>query len=118
MMTRRQTIKSKLVLKDLGNPKRIASEPETTRSITLGSIYGQVWGTEDKTAPTGEVFVGFKGAFQGVPLDPAQPIIMSDTMYLPPGPYGLLMERVKTLEPGDTVEFAMDVEVHRATNPQ
>lgn len=130
-------VKSKIVLKDMGNPKKIAAQPDSVQQITLGTLYGIATGIVRRTTPDTKVYEGLAGTFECVSTDDNTDTIQSSILYLPDGAFQLLADPLKKMVPvldangnpkmdadGEPVEkrdvesikFAMDICVVRANN--
>ena len=112
-VTERETeTKSKMVIKDLGNPKLV---DEKNPRVILGTIFGRVTGTK-VTEIRGETFIGLTGAFEGVPENPEWPIVQSGVCYLPGGFQEPILEAMGPDGKG-VVEFAYECAAVHANNP-
>lgn len=116
-MSRETVVKGKLVMKDLGNPKRAAAlEDGDETSIFLGTIVGMAVGISTRTNDTGEVFEGLKGEFRGIPADENKPIVESGILYLHPGMFERVAVQFRGDNPARQVGFALEIYTKKANN--
>ncbi|MGI0012232.1 MAG: hypothetical protein ACREBU_02130 [Nitrososphaera sp.] len=118
MSERVVSIKGKIVSKDLGSPKALALMGSNIEEMQMGSIIGEVTKTVKRARPDGDEFVGFGGQFKATPLDKDRDIIISDTLFLPPGVFGILEASLIAAGDNPHVLFAFEVSVVRQNNPQ
>lgn len=125
MADRKSILVSKLRPKSLGNPKVAAgfsdAEMGEQKIHPLGIIMGRCGSVKKGTDPKDDsnVYFALLGAFEGVPADPALPIIKSGVCYLPGGVHEMIVESVQGLaetERGGVIEFAMKLGTKRDTN--
>lgn len=122
--------KSKLVPKDLGNPKTAAALPDGNNSIvTLGTIFGRATGTKAKTFTdratgeqvTADAIVGTFVGRRAVPLengDGTETVeIRSGFLYLPNGIAELLTVPLSMTDRPEMIEFAIRIGTRKASNP-
>lgn len=119
--------RAKIVLKDLGDPSLIKLQPETVRVISLGALVGAADGFVQRTNPKdGEVFEGMTGSFRVIPDDPEREVIESGVLFIPDAFHNKVAAQLRAigldekgrLLQGATVEFAFQINVIRANNPQ
>lgn len=113
------TIRGKIVPRNLGDPKAIAAQPDTVRKLYLGKIKGVITGLQMRRSADGEPFEGFRGNFMAEPANPDADKIISDSLFVPAGPHGILASALANQNDlGLGVTFAFNVGVMRDTNPQ
>lgn len=119
------SIKSKIVPKDIGNPKGATVLENIGMRHKLGTFFGIASRIVIRTLPTGETFEGLGGTFEAVPADGTKAILRSGITYLPAGIYETIAEQVQTEETDakgeskvvlNEVRFAFDVYTVKATN--
>jgi hypothetical protein len=99
-------------------PKRIHGLKEDQKELVLGSIVGNATGIFTGTNPVdGSVFKGLKGAFEYTDADPERDVLTSGKMFLPSGIDEMIFNAVEEAD-GGSVQFAFEVSVFRADNPQ
>lgn len=117
--------RTKLVLKDLGNPQMIATMPENITEYFMGTLYGIAAGivtrTDDKT---GTIYEGLKGEFRSVPSaaerEKGREPLESGVMYIPDAFHSMVagaLKHAQQNDPNAEVTFAFDVKAIRAKNP-
>ena len=107
--------KAKLVIKDLGNPKRV-EDADGKRRVILGTILGRASGVK-ATELRGEMFMALTGAFEGIPAEADKPIIRAGICYLPGGFQESVLEALNGGADGTVVDFAMEFAADFAKNP-
>ena len=114
--------RSKLVLKDLGNPDEIKSHPETVRRLVLGTLIGKADGFVQRANPKdGEIMEGLSGMFRSIPAKPDADQLESGVLFIPDAFHNLIastLRKQQTDDPNATVDFAFEVASIRATNAQ
>lgn len=129
--------KTKLVLKDICNPKKIAADFKEggNASILGGSLIGLVAGIHRaiRKAPDGLSdieMVGLKGQFEGMSTDAERATIMSGICYLPQAFMEPIIAELEVYDKdekkwvarpewnGNPIQIAAEVYVMQATNPQ
>ena len=114
--------RGKLVLKDLGNPDAIKSQPDTVRRLVLGTLIGIADGFQERTNPKdGEVMEGLIGQFRSIPADPEADQLESGVLFIPDAFHNLIaatLRKAKETDANAKVNFAFEVASIRATNPQ
>lgn len=115
MLERPVESKSKIVMKILGNPKG-GAVIEPGKQHYLGRVYGKATGISERADPTGNVYKGLKGTFQGEPADITKPIIRSALIYLPRGFFEIVETQFEGDNPAAEVSFAFDVYTQPADN--
>jgi hypothetical protein len=107
--------KSKLVMKDLANPKNVVGDSHKEPEYFMGTVIGIASGLKQGADPQGKPFTGLKGNFEGIPSDPERDTVKAGVCYLPSG----FQEPIETLlasgEP--TVKFAFEVYSIKSTAP-
>lgn len=124
--------KSKLVVKDLGNPSMVKAQEEGNNApYVLGVIIGRVTGLRKKpvtNALSGEVteFDALSGMFEGrraIALDNKDGTetvaIRSGTCYLPTGIHDMVVETFRSVPEGEKtqLDFAYRICTVKASNP-
>lgn len=118
-------MKSKVVVKDLCNPKKVSSNmPESVSTVVVGTIYGTCNDINVRASADGlKEFEGLKGTFEAVPADKAIEPTQSSICYLPEFAQPLVRDVVMALDAdgnrvNKAVKFGFEVSIERATNPQ
>lgn len=120
-------IKSKLVLKDIGNPKKAAASfSETVKKVPLGIIIGIADKKITRKAANGiDFFEGLGGTFEGRPADETADTVQSGVCFLPEGIQNTMFAQLVTTDDegrevstGAQIQFAYRVSVVEASNPQ
>ena len=118
----KNNIRSKLVLKDLGNPDMIKSEPANVNRLVLGTLVGEATGFLERTNPKdGTVMEGLIGSFRSIPAQVDGDIIESGVLYIPDAFHNLIAGALRDQLKKDSaskVGFAFEVASIRANNPQ
>lgn len=98
------SIKSKITMKELGNPK-VGAGLEKGQVHFLGRVLGFASGQIQKLSDDGEVLMGLKGTFKATRADGTE--LRSGVLYLPGG----IQEAVSEAIPDDDgrVQFAFDL---------
>jgi hypothetical protein len=112
--------RTKLVLKDLGEPAIIKTLPETVARHMLGTLGGIASGFVERKSPDGtDVYEGLSGSFRSIPSDPAKDELESGVLFIPDAFHAMiatpLREMIKN-DPNATLRFAFEVSVIRAKN--
>lgn len=114
--------RSKLVLKDLGNPDEIKSQPENVRRMVLGTLIGIADGFIERTNPKdGEIMEGLIGQFRSIPALETAEELESGILFIPDAFHNLIaatLRQEKAKDPAAKVNFAFEVAAVRANNPQ
>jgi hypothetical protein len=114
--------RTKLVLKDLGNPDEIKSQPDTVRRMVLGTLVGRAGGFIERTNPKdGEVMEGLTGEFRSIPANPEADQLESGVLFIPDAFHNLIASKLREAKKADAnavINFAFEVASVRATNPQ
>src|SRR5665213_4082330 len=92
------SMKSKLVPKDLGNPKIVLTLPSGQDKYILGTIIGIASDIFTRTDPQMKTYEGLKGSFEGTPADKTKDVVQSGVLYLPSGIHELIADTLKTLD--------------------
>ena len=110
--------KAKLVIKDIGNPKKGADTDtySATKPYILGVIKGKAFGTKIKVDPKGEAFEALVGFFVGEPADPNVDMVAAGMCYLPGGFHEMIVEQLRG-RANTEVQFAYEVATVPDSNP-
>lgn len=109
------SVKSKLVAKDLGNPKGVMAFEEGSKKVhVLGTIIGIATGVKSKVMDNGDVFEQIMGQFEGVRADNGE-VIESGILYLPSGIQERLAEPLKR-EGATDIQFGIQIGTRLAPN--
>lgn len=109
--------KAKLVIKDLGNPKKVDPDKHNNANpLFLGVIKGKAFGIKTKVDAKGEAFEALQGYFIGEPADPSADVVASGMCYLPGGFHEIIVEQLRGAA-NTEVQFAYGVYVVPANNP-
>ena len=117
---RTPTIKSKIVMKDLGDPRLIATLPENQNKLVLGSIIGSATDIITRTSDQGEVLTGLRGSFEAMPMDEKKDVVRADTLWLQSSATKMITDVLMDAEgniASGGVKFGFEVAVVKATNP-
>lgn len=117
--------RTKLVLKDLGDPASIAGEPVEVKSYVLGRLIGIARGivtrTDDKN---GQVYEGLKGEFRSIPSEreiaKGREPLESGICYIPDAFHNMVAAALAKAQENDRnaeINFAFEVIAVRASNP-
>lgn len=125
-MAERQTVvKSKLVGKDIGNPKGATMLPNLGDRYLLGTLFGVASRITTRTMPNGDTFEGLGGTFEGIPADSNIAVVRSGVLYLPTGVFETIASEVekevtgtdgKVTRETQDVRFGFKVYTEKATN--
>lgn len=113
--------RSKLAAKDMGDPKAALG---TKDKVLLGTILGYADQVSIRKDPTGEKsYKGLSGSFEGVSADKTRDTIQAGICYLPGGMDAPIIAALEELDASGkrktaSVEFAVEIYVIKATNPQ
>jgi hypothetical protein len=114
--------RSKLVLKDLGNPDEIKSMSDTVRRLVLGTLIGIADGFIERTNPKdGEIMEGLTGQFRSIPAKEDAEELESGILFIPDAFHNLIAGTLRTEKAKDAnakVNFAFEIAAVRAVNPQ
>jgi hypothetical protein len=114
--------RSKLVLKDLGNPDEIKSQNDTVKRLVLGTLVGIADGFIERTNPKdGEIMEGLIGQFRSIPAKADAEELESGILFIPDAFHNLIAATLRTeksKDPAAKVNFAFEVAAVRANNPQ
>lgn len=126
---------SKLVVKNLGDPKRVSTKPDGDMSpMLLGTLIGIAEKVRTKTAVNGDTFEALIGNFEGKRAQPMEmestdpttgevrkvmvDTITSGVCYLPEALHEQVVSVLKSeSNNGQPVSFGIAVSVRRANNP-
>ncbi len=113
--------RTKLTLKDLGEPAIIKAQPEDVKKYMVGTLIGIARGfTERSSADKSEKFEGLLGSFRAIPSDPKADEIESGVLFLPEAFHNLIAAKLRAeLQDGKSgqCKFAYEVSSIRAKNP-
>lgn len=117
-------MRSKMTVSDLRDPKMIINLPKEEHQMECGSIFGRITKIIERESPDkSQKFIGFGGMFEGHPKvyaddkNPRKPMA-SGVLFAPPAIHEFLFDAAKDLARGEHIDFAFDVFVERAGNPQ
>lgn len=111
-------VKSKVVLKDLGEPAAVKLLPEGQDKFMLGTIVGIADRIKLAKLPDGVTTTeGLKGTFEAVPADPAKDTVRSGVCFLGEAFQADILALLKQEDGPDSVSFAYEVWVVKAKNP-
>ena len=111
-----QIVKKKKIAAADFNPKALLGQPQDVVRLVLGVIGGVANGLAEAVAPTGEVFVGLRGAFRFEPRE-GDEILTAPVLWLPTG-FDDDVKALLTAENGpDDVQFVYEIAVRRTGNP-
>lgn len=113
--------RTKLALKDMGEPSIIKTLPENIRQHRLGGLFGIATGFVSRTNPKdGTVMEGLAGAFRVVPSDEKRETLESGILFIPDAFHNGIAMRLREMQKTDTLatlDFTFDINVIRASNP-
>jgi hypothetical protein len=118
--------RSKLALKDLGNPSLIKVMSDDQLKVSkgkfiLGYLIGKASGFANRSDPkTGDQFEGLTGTFATIPVDDSVDELESGVLFIPDAFHNLVAARLREAQkadPGAVVEFAFEVGSIKAQNP-
>lgn len=113
--------RTKIVLKDLGEPAMIKALPEDVRILMLGTIVGIASGFVERKSPDGtDVFEGLAGQFRSIPADDKRDELESGVLFIPPAFHNMVAATLRKMldaDPKAQVRFAFEVSSVRANNP-
>jgi hypothetical protein len=113
--------RTKLVLKDLGEPSLIKAEAEGVSTLLLGTIIGTASGfVERKSADGEEKFEGLAGQFRSIPADPKKDELESGVLFIPSAFHNMIAGALREQQRADanaTISFGFEVSSIRAKNP-
>jgi hypothetical protein len=119
--------RSKITLKDMGNPSMIkgmsAEQLAPTKGrLVLGYLLGKASSFVERTQPnTAEKFEGLSGAFALMPADPEAEELESGVLFIPDAFHNLIAVKLRELQktdPAAECEFVFEVAAIKAGNPQ
>lgn len=112
--------RTKLVLKDLGEPAIIKTLPETVARHMLGTLAGIATGFVERKSPDGQdKFEGLAGQFRSVPSDPTKDELESGVLFIPDAFHTMIATPLRSMlatDPNANLRFAFEVSVIRAKN--
>lgn len=115
-------VKAKIVAKDVGNPKLIATLPDNENKLVLGAIIGIARDFKSKVDQRDlKEYWFFTGDFEAVPAEAGKDVTRSGVLYLPTGIQELISNALYDAQGErltDAVQFAFEVSVVKATNAQ
>jgi hypothetical protein len=113
--------RTKLVLKDLGEPAIIKTLPENIRTVLLGTLGGIANGLVERKSPDGlEKFEGLAGSFRSIPADPERDELESGVLFIPDAFHNLIAAPLREMlskDPNSNLRFVFEINVIRANNP-
>jgi hypothetical protein len=114
--------RTKLVLKDLGEPAIIKTFPDSTTTFMLGTLGGIATGFVERKSPDGtDMFEGLAGSFRSIPSDPTKDELESGVLFIPDAFHQMIATPLREMlknDPNANLRFAFEVSVIRAKNPQ
>lgn len=112
--------RTKLVLKDLGEPAIIKTLPDSVTIHLLGTLGGIATGFVERKSPDGtDVYEGLAGSFRSIPSDPAKDELESGVLFIPDAFHGMIATPLREMlkqDPNANLRFAFEVSVIRAKN--
>lgn len=115
--SRNVVVKSKIVAKDCGEPKKIVNLPETEKQMLLGTIIGTADGIKISKAADGMTeHKGLRGMFEATPADPEKDIVRSGVAFIGEAFQADIVKMLEDENGPESVSFAFEVYVVRATN--
>lgn len=124
--TRQRSQRTKLTLKDLGQPSRVGqmSPAELTASkgrYVMGYLVGKASGFIERSDPkTDEKFEGLAGTFMSIPSDVGTDELESGVLFIPDAFHNLIAAKLREAKKDDInaeVEFAFEISSIVAKNP-
>lgn len=120
-----RSVRTKLTLKDLGEPGSIKALPDDIKTYSLGRLIGICRDTLSRTDDkTGEKYEGLKGEFRSIPSDPEKAKgrveLESSILYIPDAFHSMITQQLtaaQKIDPSAEVIFVFDVTAIRASNP-
>lgn len=115
--------RTKLALKDLGDPAMVKTIPEKDRGkgYFMGTIVGIATGiVERKNEKTGEIMEGLAGTFRHIPADKARDELESGILWIPDAFHNMVAQALKksqAADPNSELKFAFEVKSIAAQNP-
>lgn len=113
--------RTKLVLKDLGEPAMIKAQPENVRTMVLGTLVGIASGFVERKSPDGvDVFEGLSGQFRSIPADATRDELESGVCFIPEAFHNMIAAPLREMLKNDAnaqLRFAFEVSSVRANNP-
>jgi hypothetical protein len=113
--------RTKLVLKDLGEPAIIKTLPDNIRLVMLGTLGGIATGFVERKSPDGlEKYEGLAGQFRSVPSDPERDELESGVLFIPDAFHSMIAKPLRDLlsrDPNAQLRFMFEINVIRANNP-
>lgn len=113
--------RTKLVLKDLGEPALIKAQAPEIKSLLLGTLMGIASDFVSRQSPDKtQTFEGLAGQFRSIPADPKSDELESGIIFMPDAFHNLIAANLKTAKAADkdaTISFAFEVSSVRANNP-
>ena len=108
--------KKKIAAADF-NPKALLGMDKDVQRKVLGVVGGIANGLTEAASPTGDVFVGLRGAFRFEPSDGTETLV-APVLWLPTG-FDDDIKALLTAEDGpEEVQFVYEIATRRAGNPQ
>ena len=114
--------RAKLVLKDLGNPDIIKTQPETVKRYVHGTLVVMADGFLERTDPkSGQVYEGLTGMFRSIPADEKEEELESGVLFIPDAFHNLIagtLREQQKIDPNAKVNTVFEIASVRASNPQ
>jgi hypothetical protein len=118
--------RTKLTLKDIGEPAMVKTLPADQNQYVLGTLVCIVSGiikrTNQKAGMPGEpdTFEGLAGSFRVIPSDPKKDELESGILFVPDAFHNMIAQEFRTMSVNDEnakVKCAFEVSSIRAANP-
>lgn len=116
--------RTKLALKDLGEPAMVKTLPEKDKAkgYFMGTLIGVVTGIVSRKNPKDdtEVFEGLAGTFRAIPSDTKRDEIESGVLFIPDAFHNMIVAPFKVMQATDknsVLNFAFEVTSIPAANP-
>lgn len=110
-------VKSKVVAKDAGNPKKIVNLPEGENQMLLGTVIGIADGIKISKAADGMTeHKGLKGQFEVTPADATLDVVRSGVAFLGESFQADIVKLLEAEDGPDSVSFGFEIYVVKATN--
>jgi hypothetical protein len=114
--------RTKLALKDLGDPAMIKTQDEKVKKFMLGTIVGIATGFTSRANPKDatEVFEGLAGSFRSIPADGKREELESGILFIPDAFHNMIATPLRKMLAADAnaqLRFAFEISSVRASNP-
>lgn len=118
--------RTKITLRDLGEPKNIVTMPVDVKEYALGRLIGIAKGFIARTNPKdGTAMEGLSGEFRSVPSEneiaKGREELESGVLFIPDAFHTMIAAALRAAQKDDPmaeIRFAFDVKAIRANNPQ